>query len=127
MQKITTIIFVAFLFIGCRTTGGVSTDLIDGAGKTDNAISGLQQQQGDSAAASAGLAETNAALAEQSGELAGESAEISDGLSELIAALEPGEGNDSEFADIIQRVQNRESVDYLGEGVKTPKIKSDTK
>jgi len=92
---------VSILFIGCATTkqGAISADIINGAATTDTAISGLQQQQTDSATDAQAIADTSTALA--------------DSINTAVEQLKAGAITDAEFAAIIQRVQKRQPVDYI--------------
>lgn len=102
MQKILVIIAVScFMFCSCvsRTNGGVSPDIINGATAVDTDISGLQQQQADSAIDAQAITDT--------------SGQIADSIDTAIGQLSAGEIDSSEFTDIIQRIQARESVDYI--------------
>jgi hypothetical protein len=92
---------VGILFVSCATTntGSVPADIINGAATTDTAISGLQQQQTDSATDAQAITDTSTALA--------------DSINTAVEQLKAGAITDAEFAAIIQRVQNRQPVNYI--------------
>ena len=95
MQKLLVIfISISLALIGCAssTGGGIPTGIIDGTIEVDNDISDLQNGQTDSAV-----------IAQ----------EITDTIDTAIGQLERSEDSDSEFTDIIQRIQAREPVDYI--------------
>lgn len=102
MQKILAIIAVSsFAFFGCvsSTGGGISTSLIDGTIQVDNDISDLQDGQ------------TNSAVIAQ--EITDTSGKITESISTVIGQLSGGEEADSEFARIVNKIQERESVDFV--------------
>ena len=92
---------VGILFVGCATTrqGTIPADIINGAAATDTAISGLQQQQTDSATDAQAITDTSTALAVT--------------INTAVEQLKAGAITDAEFAAIIQRVQNRQPVNYI--------------
>jgi len=95
VQKLLVIfISISLALIGCAssTGGGIPTGIIDGTIEVDNDISDLQNGQTDSAV-----------IAQ----------EITDTIDTAIGQLERSEDSDSEFTDIIQRIQAREPVDYI--------------
>lgn len=95
MQKIlVAIISVSIAFMGCvsSTGGGIPTSLVDGTIEIDNDISDLQDGQTDSLV-----------IAQ----------EITDIVDTAIDQLERSEDSNSEFTDIIQRIQAREPVNYI--------------
>jgi len=99
---------ISILFVGCATTkqGAIPADIINGAATTDTAISGLQQQQIDSATNAQAIADTSTALAITS-------SDIADSINNVIKQLEIGDQSNARFAAIIQRVQKRQPVNYI--------------
>ena len=103
VQKILVIfISISLALIGCASStgpGSIQAGVIDGAIETDTDISELQGQQADSAVDAQAITDT--------------SEQIADSIDTAIGQLSEGDGADSEFARIIQQVQNRESIDYI--------------
>ena len=103
VQKILVIfISISFALIGCASStgpGGIQADIIDGATAVDTDISGLQGQQADSASDAQAIADT--------------SEQITDSIDTAISQLSDGEGADGEFARIVNKIQEREPVDYV--------------
>lgn len=95
MQKKLSIVFIiSLLFFGCTSndSGGIPSDIINGAIQVDNDLSDLQDGQTDSAV-----------IAQ----------EITDTIDTAINQLESSEDSDGEFTDIIQRIQAREPINYI--------------
>lgn len=102
MQKKLSIVFIiSLLFFGCASndSGGIPTSLIDGATAVDTDISDLQDGQTDSAVIAQEITDT--------------SGKITESISTVIGQLSGGEEADSEFARIVNKIQERESVDFV--------------
>jgi len=94
-------ISISLALMGCASStggGGIQADIVNGATAVDTDISGLQGQQADSASDAQAITDT--------------SDKIAGSIDTAISQLNDGEGADSEFASIIQQVQNRQSINY---------------
>lgn len=113
-KKIIIFCCVCILFVGCASTSGsIQTDIINGATETDTAI---QQQSG----ATSEIGIDSQAIADSSSAIAITSSDIAREVSELAEQLRFAGDEEREYAEIIQRVQNRQPVDYI-ESIATDK------
>ena len=114
MQKKFLIIFISiFIFIGCKSTDIIQTDIDNGATAVDGNISGLQQQQDTSDTTAQDITDTGQDIAETSNDITNTSNDIANSIDGIVNQLESGKGNSSEFADIVRRIQARGSIDYI--------------
>ena len=119
MQKKLSIIFItSILFFGCASnnSGGIQAGINGGVDATDATISGLQQQQDTSLGDAQAIADTGSDIADTSNNIANTSQELANSIDSIVNQLTSGEGNSSEFADIIRRIQARGSIDCIDTG-----------
>lgn len=94
------VLFAAYIFTGCRSTGAMVLSEQPGAGGVDEAILAVREQTESSAAEAEAAAESVRDAQETAGSISG-------GLQDLEAILCNGSGEGEQFRAIVHRIQGR--------------------